>query len=96
MVNVTVRGTLTDTRSGIDPASARYAVADEYGRVEPAGPIAVAANGSYVFTIALEAARDGGDMDGRRYVVTVSGQDRAGNLTSQSAAVVVPHDASSR
>jgi hypothetical protein len=96
MANVTVRGTLTDARSGIDAASAHYAVADEYGRVEPAGHVALAASGSYAFTIALEAARDGGDMDGRRYVVTVSGQDRAGNLTSQSAVVIVPHDASSR
>jgi hypothetical protein len=52
MVPVSVSGTVSDALSGIDPATARasYAVADEYGRVQPSGAITVRADGNYAVT----------------------------------------------
>jgi hypothetical protein len=56
------------------------------------GTLGSAADGSYAFTIQLQAARNGDDQDGRQYTVTVSAQDRAGNKGSASAVVTAPHD----
>jgi hypothetical protein len=40
----------------------------------------------------LGADRDGNDQDGRKYTITVTGQDKAGNIGTCSTAVTVPHD----
>ena len=37
------------------------------------------AGGSYSFTVILQASRNGNDMDGRQYSITVSAKDFAGN-----------------
>ena len=92
MVDVTVRGMITDAGSGIDASTARFAVTDTYGQMQPSGPVSVAADGSYAFTILLRASRNGTDLGGRTYTVTVSIGDRAGNAASISAVVTVPHD----
>ena len=39
MIPVTVSGTITDNLSGVNPSSAAFAVHDEYGLVQPSGPV---------------------------------------------------------
>jgi hypothetical protein len=89
LVPVVVSGRITDESP---LAGAAYAVADEYGQVEPSGAIAVAADGTYRFTLMLPAARNGGDKDGRRFTVRVNASDSIGNAGSAMVLVVVPHD----
>jgi hypothetical protein len=92
MVPVTVSGTITDNLSGVDPGTAAFAVADEYGSVQPSGPVTLGPGGNYSFTVSLQASRNGNDQDGRQYVITVSAKDLAGNLGSATTTVTVPHD----
>ena len=92
MVPVTVSGSITDTLSGVDPNSAAFAVVDEYGTVQPNGPVSVGPGGSYLFTVMLQASRNGNDLDGRQYQITVSAKDLAGNVGSAATTVTVPHD----
>jgi hypothetical protein len=86
----TVTGTIDDSLSGIDLASATYSVADEYKLVQPSGPVTWQANGSYSFTLALDASRNNNDKDGRTYQITVQARDLAGNIGSGTAVVTVP------
>jgi hypothetical protein len=92
MVNVIVSGTITDTTSGVNLNSAHFAVVDKYGSVQPSGNVILGANGTYSFTVSLEARRDGQDMNGRLYTITVNAQDNAGNAGSATTTVIVPHD----
>jgi hypothetical protein len=92
MVPVTVSGTITDKISGVNASTATYAVSDEYGSVQPSGKVTLGSNGSYSFTIQLQASRNGNDKDGRQYTITVKAQDNAGNSGSASTGVTVPHD----
>ncbi len=92
MVPVTVAGTITDSLSGVNPSAAAYAVQDEYGQVQPSGPVTLGSGGGYSFTVSLQASRQGGDKDGRHYTITVSARDLAGNLGSAATTVTVPHD----
>ena len=90
MVSVTVSGAITDACSVVD--AAEYSVLDEYGEIQPSGPVTLAAGGSYSFAILLQASRSGSDKDGRAYTITVSAKDDAGHLGSGSTVVTVPHD----
>jgi hypothetical protein len=92
MVPVAVSGSISDTLSGVDPNSAAFAVVDEYGTVQPNGPVSVGPGGSYSFTVMLQASRNGNDQDGRQYKITVSAKDLAGNVGSAATIVTVPHD----
>ncbi|MBI4972689.1 MAG: hypothetical protein HZC16_02590 [Candidatus Omnitrophica bacterium] len=90
MINVTVSGNIRDSGSG--PASASYNVNDEYGQVGTAGAITASGDGSFSFTISLKAERDGKDIDGRIYTVTINASDKAGNFNISGMNVTVPHD----
>jgi hypothetical protein len=93
LVPDTISGRITDSGdSGIDPNSVTFEVVDEYGVVQPRGPIVLKADGSYSFTLMLEASRLGEDLDGRTYQITVSASDNVGNHASTTAIVIVPHD----
>jgi hypothetical protein len=92
LVPVLVSGTITDTDSGVDLKTVAYAVTDEYGLIQPSRAVAVAADGSYTFTIHLQASRNGNDRDGREYIITVYAEDNAGNTGSKDTKVIVPHD----
>ena len=92
MVPVTVSGTITDNLSGVNPSTAAFAVVDEYGSIQPSGPVSLGPGGSYSFTVSLQASRNGNDQDGRQYTITVSAKDFAGNLGSAATTVTVPHD----
>jgi sugar lactone lactonase YvrE len=89
MVPVTVSGKITDT--GCTVTTAAYTVTDEYGRVQPSGPVTVGAGGAYSFTVLLQASRLGTDLNGRLYTVTVGSTNNAGKIGSKVATVTVPH-----
>ena len=92
MVSDVISGVLSDATSGLDLSSASFTVADEYGTVQPSGPVTLNPDGSYAFTISLEASRDGGDHNGRTYTITVTAGDLAGNRVTATTVVTVPHD----
>jgi hypothetical protein len=91
VVPVTVSGTITDTGSGVNANTAAFSVKDEYAHVQPTGAITLSPGGSYSFTVFLQASRRGSDLDGRRYTLTVSASDNAGNRGSKTRVVTVPH-----
>jgi alpha-tubulin suppressor-like RCC1 family protein len=84
MVNITIGGSVAgDDGSGI--ASIIITVSDEYGVYNKS----VSGFGS---VIALEAWRNDTDMDGRVYTITAVVTDKAGNQSTGTTRVVVPHD----
>jgi len=91
-VSVQIRGRITDSGSGVNRSSARFAVTDEYGAVQPTGAIPVNADGSFTVNVPLVAARLDADADGRKYSIVVSAKDNVGNQGSATVVVVVPHD----
>jgi glycosidase len=92
MVPVTVSGTLADGLSGVNPSTAAFVVVDEYGTVQPQGPVSPGPGGYYSFKVFLQASRNGNGHDGRHYTITVTARDNAGNLGSSATLVTVPHD----
>jgi hypothetical protein len=92
MVSVGVSGVVESTGGGIRQGSGRFQVGDEYGSIQPKGTVVLAADGSYSFTVLLEASRRGDDTAGRHYTITVSAKDNSGNPGSTSTTVLVPHD----
>jgi len=94
LVTVTVSGTIIDESggSGVQAGSAAYQVTDEYGQPQPSGDVTLKADGSYAFTVPLQASRRGNDPDGRHYTITVSATDKAGNPGMGSATVTVPRN----
>ncbi len=84
LVDVLVAGSADDGLSGLD--SFQMAMTDEYGQVE-------LVIGPYLQTqVQLEAWRDGHDLDGRVYAISITATDRAGNKATAEATVVIPHD----
>jgi pimeloyl-ACP methyl ester carboxylesterase len=92
MVPVIISGKITDALSGVNASTASYVVNDEYKQVQPQGNVALKPDGSYSFTIQLEASRNGNDQNGRQYIITIGAQDNAGNAGSATTSVIVPHD----
>jgi len=92
MVPVTISGTITDAGAGCAVKTATYVVKDEYGEVQPGGPVTLGVGGTYSFTVLLQASRLGTDLDGRLYTLTVTARNTANKTKSQSATVIVPHD----
>jgi len=88
MTPVTVSGKITTTSL----KSASYRVVDEYGKVQPAAAITVAANGDYAFVVKLEAYRNGNDSDGRFYTITVTATDTSNRTATAQTIVTVPHN----
>ena len=102
-VTVTVTGVASDSLSGVNASSLGFHVVDEYGKVEPAGPITSVtpagptpfggyADVGFTFQVMLQARRFGFDRDGRHYRIDVTARDIAGNTGGGSAVVIVPHD----
>jgi hypothetical protein len=90
-VSVIVSGSIIPGTSGIGAVS--YAVTDEYQQFQPSGPIVSGpGGGSYSFEVPLIAARNGDDLNGRTYTITVTAKDMLGNPGSCAVVVTVPHD----
>ena len=81
MIYITISGTSSDEHL----YSTTILVEDEYDLVEPKIT-------NFGQTIQLEARRNGGDKDGRVYIIKAVAKDLAGNTTEQSVQVIVPHD----
>ncbi|MBI2338651.1 peptidoglycan DD-metalloendopeptidase family protein [Candidatus Daviesbacteria bacterium] len=81
MVDITVTGNSSDNH----PGSTNISIDDEYNLVEPAVS-------NFGQTIRLEAQREGGDLDGRVYIIKVVAEDLAGNITEKQTQVIVAHD----
>ncbi|HEX4914542.1 MAG TPA: hypothetical protein VFV51_11310, partial [Vicinamibacterales bacterium] len=88
MTPVTISGTVLDARV----ATVTYTVQDEYKKIQPSGTVSLGANGAYSFVVRLEAYRTGQDSNGRVYTVIVKATDVAGNVTTASTVVLVPHN----
>jgi len=57
MVNVSVSGKITDAASGVDPSGVSFSVTDEYGSIQPSGPLTLGAGRNYYFSLSLQASR---------------------------------------
>ncbi len=89
--DVSVGGSGSDAVSGL--ASVAYVVTDEYGAPLSIEPRALTGNSAeWAESLTVEASRRGDDLDGRLYRVTATLTDQAGNTTTATADIVVPHD----
>ena len=91
MVNVRLDGHGNDAVSGL--ASVSYVVTDEYGSPLTL-PLRSLSGSSTTWneTLAVESRRNGTDLDGRLYVVVATLTDIAGNTSSITTNILVPHD----
>lgn len=89
-MSVTISGTIIDT--GVGVGAATFNVSDQYGQVQPSGPLSIGADGRYSVTVSLAAARNGTDKDGRRFTITIAASDLANNRATVVAFVLVPDD----
>lgn len=90
-VPVTISGSGTDAVSGL--ASVSYVVTDEYGA--PLGIPSRSLNGgsaTWEDRFCVEARRKGYDRDGRVYQVVATLTDVAGNTSTATVIIRVPHD----
>jgi hypothetical protein len=92
LIPVTISGEITDMGGGVNVSTAAYAVIDEYGQVQPSSAIILGSGGKYSTTVWLQASRNGSEKGERKYTITVSAKDNAGNLGSASTVVSVAHD----
>ena len=68
-------------------------VTDEYGAPLSIDPRALTGNSAeWAEALTVEASRRGDDLDGRLYRVTATLTDQAGNTSTATADIVVPHD----
>jgi uncharacterized lipoprotein YddW (UPF0748 family) len=90
-VNVRIDGNGSDLVSGL--ASVSYVVTDEYA-TSLTLPVRVLSGNSTSWneTLAIEARREGTDLDGRLYVVVATLTDVAGNTSTITTNILVPHD----
>lgn len=87
MVPVTASGTITDADCTITGAS--FAVKDKYHKIQPSGPVTIGPQGTYSFSVSLQASIRGGDS-GRQYTITVNATNNGFKTGWQSRTVVVP------
>ena len=85
LISVTISGKVTDLLSGVNIATGTFAVTDEYGKIQPSGPVTIYPDGTYSFVVRLSPVRDPKDKDGRKYTVTVNAKD---NLNHQGTGTV--------
>lgn len=91
MINVKIDANGSDSVSGL--ASVSYVISDEYG-----SPLTLpvrsltGSSANWNETLAVEAWRDGTDLNGRVYVVTATLTDVAGNTINATVNILVPHD----
>lgn len=92
VIPVSVSGRITEIDDSCTTRSAAYIVQDEYGEVQPRGPVTWGIGGDFSFVVPLPASRCGGDIEGRRYVIFVGATNNADKTASQAGNVIVPHD----
>jgi hypothetical protein len=90
VVQIAISGKIADSTSGVDTASAAYVISDEDGIPQTRGALAPAADGTYSLIVSFKKTRhrkDEDERDQRRYKLTVSAKDNAGNQGSSSTLV---------
>lgn len=92
LIRVTISGVITAGTSVLLLNTTNFSVVDSEGHLQPSGSVVPAPDGSYSFTLNLQASRDGSDKNGREYVVSLQASDAVGNQGLCSTAVVVPHE----
>lgn len=90
-VTVTVSGTVV-ARDGCRQSSTLYKVQDEYGTMDSQGNVTLDSSGNFSFEVPVEASREGSDLDGRTYKITVFSSNEAGTGNSGTFAVNIAHD----
>lgn len=55
-----------------------YSIDDEYGVYTSEGELIVDSAGNFILTLQVEPWRDGGDIDGRHYGISLFAKDEAG------------------
>jgi hypothetical protein len=90
LVSVTVSGSITDALSGVDPATAKFSVDDEYDAVEPSGTITLNADETFSFVVRLSPTRKAKDTDGRVYSIKIECADKLGFVGTRTIQVVAP------
>jgi uncharacterized lipoprotein YddW (UPF0748 family) len=89
--NVDIDGSGSDAVSGV--AQVSYVVTDEYGSSLSIAPRALSgSSANWAETLAVEARREGTDLNGRLYTVTATITDVAGLTSTATITVVVAHD----
>lgn len=90
-VNVRLDGHGNDSVSGL--ASVSYVITDEYGSplTLPVRSLSGSST-SWFETVGVQAWRDGTDHNGRLYVVVATLTDTAGNTSTSTVNILVPHD----
>lgn len=88
LVHVNVTGTVTPQQNCAMPEYVSYAIFDEYGEFDTALAPAALSNGTFSFSVQLEASRHGDDRDGRLYGIGLATPDGG----AHDFDVVVPHD----
>ena len=88
LVNVNVTGTVTPQQNCTMPEYVSFAIFDEYGEFDTALAAVALVNGTFSFSVPLEASRHGEDRDGRQYGIGLATPD--GGMHDFD--VVVPHD----
>jgi VCBS repeat-containing protein len=90
MVDVQITGTASDNLTQLTTGT--YTTVDSYGKVQPSGTFTINPDGTFSFSIPLQARRHGYDKAGRTYTVTLNVQDQAGNVGTFTLTITVPHD----
>ena len=91
MTNITLSGSGADAVSGLSQVS--YVVTDEYGTALSIGTRSLTGNSAnWTESIALEASRNGDDLDGRLYTIVATITDIAGRTSTATTSVTVLHD----
>jgi uncharacterized lipoprotein YddW (UPF0748 family) len=90
-IDATIAGSASDSVSGL--AGVSYVVTDEYGTPLGITPRSLSGTSTqWQDSLALEARRNGQDRNGRLYRIIATITDQAGNTTTASTDIIVPHD----
>lgn len=90
-VTVRLNASGADAISGLSQVS--YIVTDEYGMPLSIAPRTLSgASSNWTESLVVEARRHGNDHDGRLYRVVATLTDVAGNTSTATADIIVPHD----
>jgi hypothetical protein len=87
LVSVTVSGSIKDALSGVDPATARFSVVDQYAQYQPSGPITLNPDGTFSFVIRLSGALNKKDPS-RTYTIKIDASDKLGFAASKVVTLI--------
>jgi Tol biopolymer transport system component len=90
IIDVVVSGKV-NIPDGCTLLGAGYSIDDDYNLYSSEGELDIDADGYFTLILQVEPWRDGGDIDGRHYSISLFAEDEAG-VGSEALEVLVPHD----